>query len=511
VAVADGRILAVGPRVEVEAALPAGHLITDLGGRTLAPGFVDAHLHPMALCFYEHHVDLSAATALDEVADLLADRAAQVGPGDWVVGHRLDEEAMAEGRLPSRRDLDRIGAGRPVLVIRRDGHHALGSTAALAAAGIDRTTPDPAGGVIHHDADGELSGLCGEAAAALLIAAVPLPSWDEFGAALDQAVRNLARQGVTGISAMCQTSDVGPAGQAGELEAVAWAMLLERVPFDVQNILIAADPTTVQSMQEGELHRPARRRRLDAVKLFLDGTLGGRTACMHHPYSDAGGAGMLTLEPEAAYAQMAAAHLAGLQICIHAIGDRANRTAADLFARLRAEHPGGDNRHRIEHASVLDDETVDLLAELGVSTVVQPVSIESERRWLGKRLGDHRLGRVYPYRRLIDAGVHVAGSSDAPIETYDVLAAMHAAVDRRGIAPDQAITPLEALAAYTTEAAYVRHVDDDTGRIEPGHHADLVVLSGDPREALQGVEVLETMVGGQVLHHDDRLDGPAVR
>ena len=178
-----------------------------------------------------------------------------------------------------------------MLIIRRDGHHAMGSSAAFASAGIDRATPDPAGGVIHHDADGELSGLCGEAAAALLIATVPLPSCDEFAAALDQAVASLARHGVTGISAMCQTSEIGPAGQAGELEAVAWSMLLDRVPFDVQNILIAADPTTVETMREGPLHQPGARRRLDAVKLFLDGTLGGRTACMHQPYSDAGGAG----------------------------------------------------------------------------------------------------------------------------------------------------------------------------------------------------------------------------
>lgn len=505
VGVIDDHIVAVGTRASVEAQLPGEHQLTDLTGRALVPGFIDAHLHPMALCFYEHHVDLSPARSLGEVFDLLGDRAASTGAGAWVVGHRLDEEALVEGRLPSRTDLDRVGGGRPVLIIRRDGHHAMGSSAAFASAGIDRATADPPGGVIHHDADGELSGLCGEAAAALLIATVPLPEWDEFAAALDQAVANLARHGVTGISAMCQTSEIGPAGQAGELEAVAWSMLLDRVPFDVQNILIAADPATVATMREGPLHQPGSRRRLDAVKLFLDGTLGGRTACMHRSYSDAAGAGMLTLDPEAAYEQMQAAHLADLQICIHAIGDRANRTAAELYRRLATEHPGGDRRHRIEHASVLDGETIDLLAELGVHAVVQPVSIESERRWLGKRLGPDRLGHVYPYRSLLDAGVRLAGSSDAPIETYDALAAMHAAVDRLGIGPEQAITPMEALAAYTSDAAYVRHVDHDTGTIEAGARADLVVLSGDPSAGFDQIEVLATYTGGVELHRDDRL------
>lgn len=508
VGVVADRIVAVGPRHEVVASLPSDPRVHDIGGRTLVPGFVDAHLHPLPLCFYEHHVDLSATGRLADVHDLLADRAAAGAPGAWVVGHRLDDEALAEGRLPTREELDRVGGGRPVVIIRRDGHHALGSSAALAAAGIHPDTPDPPGGVIHRDPDGSLNGLCGEAAASLLLASVPLPSWEEFGAALDGAVANLARHGVTGITAMCQTNAIGPAGEGGALEAAAWSTLPDRVPFDVQTALIAADPATVAALQDGPLHRPAQRRRLDAVKLFLDGTLGGRTACLHQPYADGDDAGMLTLAPADAYDQMVTTHLAGLQICIHAIGDRANRTAAELYLRLLAEHPHREHRHRVEHASVLDARTIDLLGELGVAAVVQPVSIESERRWLGKRLGPDRLGAVYPYRDLIDAGVRVAGSSDAPIETYDVLRAMHAAVDRLGVGPGQAITPTEALSLYTSEAAHVRHVEHEAGHIAPGVYADLVVLSADPRHGLDAVEVLATIAGGKVLHHDPVLGAP---
>jgi hypothetical protein len=509
VGIVDGRIVAVGARHHVAAALPPDRTEVDVGGRVLAPGFVDTHLHPLPMCFFEHHLDVADCTGLDELFDALATRArgTEAGDGDWVVGLRLDDEGLAERRLPTRTELDAVGGGRPVVILRRDGHHAVGSTAALDAAGIDPATPDPSGGVIHHAADGSLTGLCGEAAAAHLLAAVPIPSWDELSSALDRLVVRLAACGITGISAICQTNDVGPSGASGELEATAWSLLVDQLPFDVQTILVATSAADVAAQRQGPLHAPDRRRRLDAVKLFLDGTIGGRTACMHAPYADGPGSGMLTLAPESAYAQMVDAHSAGLQICIHAIGDRATATAAGLYERLLREHPAGDHRHRVEHASVLDDRTVALLADLGVAAVVQPISLASERRWLAKRLGHDRIGSVYPYRRMIDAGMRVAGSSDAPIESPEVLAAMSCAVDRLGVGSDQAITPAEALALYTTSAAWVRRVEGDTGAVAPGARADLVVLSGDPLQGVDGIEVLATMASGAVLHADPAV-GP---
>jgi predicted amidohydrolase YtcJ len=505
VAVAGGRILAVGRRDDVVASLPSDHAVVDLAqhpGATVVPGLVDSHLHPMPLCFFEHHLDLASCTSLDELFDALRDGATRpdldAEGREWVVGLRLDDERLRERRLPTRVELDAVADGRPVVILRRDGHHAIGSTAALEAAGFHPGCEDPPGGVVHRAADGSLTGLCGEAASSLLLAPVPLPAWDDLAAALDRAVARMAGHGITAISAMCQTTAEGPAGAAGELEAVGWSMLLDRVPFDIQTIVIGAGPAEVAALRSSPLHDPAGRRRLDAVKIFLDGTLGGRTACLHRPYADADGCGMLTLDPDAAYGRMVDAHLAGLQVCVHAIGDRANAAAVDLFGRLLAEHPG-PHRHRIEHASVLDPGTVDRFAELGLSAVVQPISIESERPWLAGRLGPERLDRVYPFRRLLDAGVVVAGSSDAPIEELDALRAMACAVDRQGIAPDQEISADEALALYTTGAAWVRGTDADTGRVEPGRHADLAVLSAPPGRD-DGTEVLLTVAGGRVLH-----------
>jgi predicted amidohydrolase YtcJ len=308
---------------------------------------------------------------------------------------------------------------------------------------------------------------------------------------------------VTAISAMCQTTAEGPAGEAGELEAFAWAALSGDLPFDVQTILITPEPGEVLAARSPALHDPARNRRLDAVKLFLDGTLGGRTACMHGPFADDDAAhGMRTLDDDEAFRRMEAAHLAGLQICVHAIGDAANGAAAHLFERLLERHPGG-HRHRVEHASVLDDHTVEAFSSMGLTAVVQPINLRSERHWLARRVGPERLSRTYAFRSLLDAGVPVAGSSDAPIERTDVLAAVGAAVDRRGMADDQAIDRAEALAMFTTGGSRARGTEHEIGAIRPGLRADLVVLDADPldeRVEVDGVSVLATFVGG-VAHH----------
>jgi hypothetical protein len=232
---------------------------------------------------------------------------------------------------------------------------------------------------------------------------------------------------------------------------------------------------------------------------------------MHEPFADHAGSGMLTVDPVTAYAAMVDAHVAGLQICLHAIGDRANRVAVDLFGRLLEEHPAADHRHRVEHASVVDAPTVARLGALGITAVVQPISIESERRWLAKRLGPERVERVYPYRSLLDAGVRVAGSSDAPIESTAVLAAMRAATDRLGVAAGQAVTPEEALAMYTTGAAWARRSEDSCGVIAPGRRADLVVLSVDPLSSPGDCAVDATVAAGRVTFDTAGLFGTAER
>lgn len=504
VAVRGERIAAVGDESRCRAALGEGAATVDLDGFTLAPGFIDAHVHPMPAAFFEHHLDVAECASLADLHDLLADRARDTADGGVVLALRLDDSRLAEGRLPTRDELDRVTTEHPVVVMRRDGHHAIGSSSALAAAGFAAGADDPPGGYLGRATDGSLNGLCAEAASSMLLGIVPTPEWDELAAGLDRWTARLASQGITSIGAMCQTGAEGPAGAAGELEAVAFSALVDQVPLDVQTILITDDATEVDRQRATALHDPSRGRRVDAVKLFLDGTLGGHSACLHHPYGDrTGSSGMLTLDPDEAYARMEAAHLAGWAVCVHAIGDRTNTLAVELFGRLLERHPA-PHRHRVEHASVLTDDTVGRLAELGVAAVVQPISVRSEQDWLEDRLGGERLGRVYRYRDLLDAGVTVAGSSDSPIEESDVLAAMDTSVRRGDISPSQAVTPFEALAMYTTGAASAIGAQQQ-GRLADGAIADLVVLDGAPTDGWHDVAVAATIRRGSPTHVIDAL------
>jgi hypothetical protein len=503
VATAEGRVLAVGSTEESLRALgDRPHEVVDLGPGALLPGFVDAHLHPMAMCFFALHLDLGAATTVADVLDAVADRARDSA---FVLGLQVDEERLAERRLPTRDELDAAARGGPVVLLRRDGHTALGNTAALAAAGIAPDAADPARGAFDRGPDGRLTGLCREAAAQRLMGAVPGPDLERLRPAARQAFGRLAAAGITSVGAILQTDAEGPGGEAGALEWVGLQLLLDELPQATHAILCGRDVDTVLSARATPLHDPAAGRRVGGLKLFLDGTLGARTACLHHPYSDDHrGRGLLTLDLAEAARRAEAAHVAGLQVCVHAIGDAAVSRALDLFADLLARHPAAGHGHRVEHASVIAGRDVDRFAELEVAAVVQPLFLRSEQGWLGDRVGPERLRRTYPFRSLLDAGALVAGSSDAPIEDPDVLAGIAAAVTRHGIVPAEAITVEEGLDLYTRAGAAAQHRLDEAGTITPGKRADLVVLAADPRavpvDRLAALGVERTVVAGRVVH-----------
>ena len=496
VAVADGRIVAVGTADSCRGLLPSDAVEVDMSGRSLVPGFVDAHVHPMIMSVFELHLRFDDARSLSDVLDAVAD-ATRLG-GENVIGFQLDDALLAERRLPTAAELDAAGSGRPVVLVRRDGHHAVASSSALEASGLASTGRVVPGGYVERGPDGTPTGLVGENAVADVLALMPEVTMETLEAGRTRWTARMVAQGVTAISAICQTSPEGPSGPAGELEAVGWSDLVSRVPFDVQTILIAAGPAVVDDYRGiASLHDPVAGRRVDAVKLFLDGTLGGASACMHAPFADrVHTSGVRTLGDDDAYSRMEAAHLAGLQVCVHAIGDKANHDAAILFDRLLRRHPGS-HRHRVEHASVLDHRTIELFAEHQITCVVQPINLRSEAHWLARRLGPDRLNRAYPYRSLIEAGVPVAGSSDAPIEETDVIAAMSAAVDRRGLADAEAISPIEALAMYTSGGSAARHTETELGSLVAGRRADLVVLNGDLSSTpLDHLAVEATYIGG---------------
>jgi predicted amidohydrolase YtcJ len=334
---------------------------------------------------------------------------------------------------------------------------------------------------------------------------VPAPGIEELQEAAGRVFGRLSAAGITSIGAIVQTDAEGPAGSAGALERYGLELLLGDLPQATHTIL-CGQLDAVLDARDGPLHDPAAGRRVGGWKVFLDGTFGARTACLHQPYADAPDQqGMLTNDPAGVLARMEAAHLAGLQICVHAIGDAANSRALELFAELLARHPVATAPgHRIEHASVLAPGDVERFAELGVMAAVQPLFLRSEHSWVGERLGADRTERVYPFRSLVAAGVVVAGSSDAPIEEPDPLAGVHAAVARFGVAPAEALTVEQALRLYTADAARAQRRDAETGAITVGKRADLVVLSADPRrvpvDQLAAVGVERTVVAGRTVH-----------
>jgi predicted amidohydrolase YtcJ len=332
---------------------------------------------------------------------------------------------------------------------------------------------------------------------------MPPPDIPVFLESAAKTFGRLAARGVTSLGAVLQTDAEGPAGKQGTLDLPAMLLLLEGIPQAVFGMLIARDIEKIVAARETPLEQPGGEgHRVGAMKIFSDGSLGSRTAFMSEPFADEpGNAGFLIYDADELYRRMVAAHNLGLQIATHAIGDAANRTIVDLYQRLVAEHPRPDARHRLEHASVLDRRLIDDIARLGIVAAVTPLYVHSEKGWLRRRLGEDRARMTYPFRSLLDAGVRLAGSSDAPVESTDVLRAIECCVTREGFETQQGVTAAEAVRMYTLDAAYAQHQEAVKGSITKGKRADLVLLDSNPvdvaPELISGIRVLRTIAGGR--------------
>ncbi len=505
VAVLGGRIAAAGSLAECESALGGDHEAVDLRGRALLPGFIDTHIHPLVMVYYDMNLDLRGTASIGELKERISAAAAGTGEGGWVVGLQFEEQELAEGRLPTRRELDEACGDLPVVIIKHDGHMAIANTHAIEAAGIDASTPDPENGTIDREPDGYPAGPFREEASSLLKSLIPIPEAQSFIDGARSSFGKLAACGITSLGAVMQTDEEGPAGADGAFEIPIMQMVLEHIPQGLYCILQARDIEKFNAAYETGLNDEAAGRRIGGVKMFSDGTFGSCTAFMEEPFSDHPETrGYMTLAVDELYRRMVMAHTAGLQIAVHAIGDAANRACVDLYARLLTEHPRSDHRHRIEHASQLSAALVEDIARLGIVVSTQPMYIHSEREWLHRRLGPERARWTYPFRSLMEAGVRVAGASDAPIESTDVMRAIDCCVTREGFEPQQAITAAQAVRMFTIDAAYAQFEDGVKGSITPGKRADLVVLSDNPVRVAPGhlrcVKVERTIVGGRTVY-----------
>jgi hypothetical protein len=497
--VREGRVAYVGRRSDVNAA--TGERIVDLGGRATLPGLVDGHAHLMGLARARLSLDAGGLRSEEAVAARVAEAARTTPPGEWIVGRGWDQNLWPDKAFPSAASLDRAAPRHPVVLTRVDGHASWVSSRALAVAGITRRTSDPGGGIIVRDAHGEATGLLVDTAQERLQGLVPRPSDDRLDAAVRAAIGECLAKGLTGVHEM-----------GVELFAIAaYRRLIERGHFPFRNYAAVA-VRSASTWDHYRRHGPEvvgdGQVVVGAVKVWSDGALGSRGAALHSPYcDDPGNRGLLLVPPDELARLTAEATALGFQVCVHAIGDRANTVTLDAFERALGS---GDHRARVEHAQILTEADIPRFRALGVLPSMQATHCTSDMAWVAERLGDDRLGGAYAWRSLLATGVVIAGGSDFPVEDPNPFHGLYASVARRplmdregsGWRPEERMSRGEAVRSFTIWNAYASHQERELGSLEPGKRADLVVLSDDvftcPEVQIPAISPVLTLVGGEV-------------
>ncbi len=507
VAVRDGKIVAVGSESYCRSALGDDYEPVDLAGKALLPGFIDTHFHPVGMIVFEMYADLSEVTTIKELQDELRDAAQKDRTAKWIMGLQLDDKALEESRLPDRHDLDAACPDRPAIVVIHDGHTVIANTKAIEAMEISALTENPQGGEIDREPDGYPSGPFRETAVEFPLGALPMPEIQTVVDTAKVVFEKIVAHGITSGGVVLQTDSEGVFGSQGAYDVLLMTMLLDIIPINMYLILVAHDLTPFEAARQTKLHNPqlGAGHRINGFKFWADGTFGSYTSFMRAPFTDQPDKkGFLVHTEGEMYRRMVEAHNAELQIAIHVIGDAAIRTIIDLYDRLLREYPKEDHRHRLEHASLLDTEMIADIARLGLVVSTQPMFIHSEKHWLHKRLGADRAKWTYPFRALLDGGVKVAGASDAPIESINVLHAIQCCVTREGFEPQQGITVEEAIRMFTLDAAYAQFEESVKGSIAAGKRADMVILSENPvsvpPEKIRDIRIERTIIGGKVLY-----------
>ncbi len=507
VAVRDGRIIAVGGSSEIQALAGSGTRVIDLAGRRVAPGFNDAHVHFLDGGQGLASVQLRDAGTEEEFSRRIGEFAAKLPKGRWILNGNWDHENWTPARLPTRQLIDAVTPDNPVFINRLDGHMALANTLALKLAGVTRATQDPPGGAIVRDRNGDPAGVLKDAAMGLVYRVIPPPDEAQMIEAIRAAMRYAAENGVTSVQDMSASPALLPVYQKLLRDGELTVRISGHQPLPQWEKLAAV------GIRAGF---GSDKLRIGALKGFADGSLGSTTAFFFEPYLDdpkTSGLPSDEMFPESRMLEnIAGADKAGLQVAVHAIGDRANRIILDHFAEAVRRNGERDRRFRIEHAQHLRIEEIKRFASQKVIASMQPYHAIDDGRWAENRIGPERAKGAYAFRSLLDAGAVLAFGSDWYVAPMEPLMGIYAAVTRRtldgrrpdGWVPEQKITVAEAVRAFTLGSAYASFDETIKGSIEPGKLADLVVLSDDifsiDPTAIDKVKVVMTVFDGRVVY-----------
>jgi predicted amidohydrolase YtcJ len=508
VAILGNHIAAVGPSADIlKLAGPATKVI-ELSGKRVVPGFNDAHVHFVSGGTSLASVQLGDVKSEAEFRQRIAGYARSHSKGEWILEGEWDHERWTPALLPTHESIDGITPGNPVFVSRLDGHEALANALAMKLAGVDKNTKDVPGGVIVRDAQGNPTGIFKDAAQGLIEKVIPPQSALQIRTAVEAAEKYAAENGVTSVQDMSAAPDTlrvyEQLYKLGELRV----RIAGRQPLPLWTRL--AGPGIQANFGNDTLA-------IGGLKGFADGSLGSTTAWLFQPYADAPNTSGIPSDelsrPDEMYAHIRDADRAGLQIAIHAIGDRANNTILNFYERAEKENGlNPDRRFRIEHAQHLLASDIPRFASLHVIASMQPYQCIDDGRWAEKRIGPERLKTTHAYRSLLDAGAVLAFGSDWPVAPMVPLMGIYAAATRRtldgknpnGWIPEQKITVAEAVHAYTVAAAFAEGDEKIKGSIAPGKLADLVVISDDifhidPIE-IEKTKVETTIFDGKVIY-----------
>ncbi len=500
-----GKIIAAGSAPAVASQAP-GARHQDLGGKTVLPGLIDAHGHILSLGHSARQLSLRDTRTLAEAQAAMAAYARANPASPWLLGGEWNQANWKLGRFPTASEIDAVVADRPVWLERVDGHAGWANSMALKLAGITRDTPDPQGGKIERDAQGNPTGVLVDAASRLVDKVVPPPNETERRAALDAALKQLASVGLTSVH---------DAGVSAEADALYRDYADKgRLSVRVYGMIAGTDAFFDQASAKGPLvgygndHYTLR-----AVKLFADGALGSRGAALLAPYSDSPQAkGLLFVSDEEMQRRMEKGIRKGYQVNVHAIGDAGNRQVLDGFEKLGRRYDTASLRNRIEHAQVVALDDLPRFKRLGVIASMQPTHATSDMNMAEDRVGHDRIQGAYAWQTLLKQGSPIACGSDFPVESPNPFWGLHAAVTREsaegkppgGWYPAQRMTLEQALRCFTLDAAYAAHQENSLGTLERGKWADFIVLDRDlfnmPAQDIHKIQVLQTWVGGVQVH-----------